>query len=323
MARYKVLVTDYVFESFEPEEAAFANLDVDLVIRQAKHVDELKQDVRDADAILNTYLGPIDNNLFQEATKLRIVARYGIGVDTINVADATQRGIMVTNVPDYCVDEVANHAMAHFLTLARKICFSDAKVRAGEWSLSYVKPMKALRSMTAGIVGCGRIGRAIATRLASFGISVVFSDPVVTDVPAGTSRVEFDDLLSNADVIFVQCPSNEHTHHLFDEAVFKKMRKSPIIINTARGPIVDTDAVVYALENNLISGAGLDLLEDEDTVVKGEHALKKFDHVVLTPHSAWYSDLAIPELQKRAAEEVARVLNGERPKSLVNPEVIV
>jgi D-3-phosphoglycerate dehydrogenase len=321
MARYKVLVTDHVFENFEQEEKALAGLEAELVVRQAKDAAELLEDVRDADAVLNTYLGSIDRRLFEKADRLRIVARYGIGVDTINVPDATEFGILVTNVPDYCVDEVANHALAHFLSLARKIGFSDAKVRDGQWSLSYVKPMKPLRTMTAGIVGLGKIGKAIAARLQPFGLNVTFSDPVVDEHP-GARRVAFEQLLRDSDVIFVQCPANERTRHLFDREAFARMQRKPILVNTARGPIVETDALVEALQKGLVSAAGLDLLEDQEQVVATDHPLKSFDHVTLTPHSAWYSELAIPELQRRAAEEVARALRGEPPRSPINPEVL-
>lgn len=321
MPKYKVLVTDHVFENFDGEKAALESVDAELVIRQAKTPGELTEDVRDADAILNTYLGPIDKALFSVAEKLKIVARYGIGVDTINVADATDRGIMVTNVPDYCVNEVADHALALFLTLARKTAFSDRKIRAGEWSLSYVKPMKAIQGMTVGIVGFGRIGREIAQRVLTFGVQVVFADPFVSEPLEGTVQVDLETLLESSDAIFIQCPSTDETHHLLNQDAFARMKAMPLVINTARGPIVDTDAVVWALKNNRIAGVALDVLEDEEAVVKQDHPLKAFDNVILTPHSAWFSDRAIPQLQRLAAEEVARVLRGERPKSLINPEV--
>jgi D-3-phosphoglycerate dehydrogenase len=249
------------------------------------------------------------------------VARYGIGVDTINVADATDHGIMVTNVPDYCVNEVADHAVALFLTLARKTAFSDRKIREGEWSLSYVKPMKAIQGMTVGIVGFGRIGREIAQRVLTFGAQVVFTDPFVSEPLAGTAPVDLDTLLESSDAVFIQCPSTEETYHLLDRSAFERMKARPFLINTARGPIVDTDAVVWALKNDRIAGAALDVLENEEAVVKHDHALKTFDNVILTPHSAWFSDRAIPQLQRLAAEEVARALRGERPRSLINPEV--
>jgi D-3-phosphoglycerate dehydrogenase len=322
MPKFKVLVTDHVFEHFDREKSVLSPLDAELVVREAEHASELVDDVVDADAILNTYLPGIDRELLKHGKKLRAVVRYGIGVDTINIPHATELGIMVANVADYCINEVADHALALFLTLGRKTAFSDTRVKGGEWSLSFVKPMKAAREMTAGIVGFGRIGRAIAARLRPFGINVVFSDPGVTGNADGARNVEFDTLLAASDVIFIQCPANDATHHLIDGSALNKTSKCPLLINTARGSIVDTDAVVQALQAGKLSGAGLDVLEDEDAVVKADHPLKQFDNVVMTPHSAWFSDAAIPELQKRAAEQVALVLRGERPTSLLNPEVL-
>ncbi|MFH1731698.1 MAG: C-terminal binding protein [Planctomycetota bacterium] len=323
MAKFKVVVTDYVFESFDIEKEVLSAVDAELEVCQCKSADEVVPHLAGTHAILNTYLAGMDAKIFDAAPDLKVIVRYGIGVDTIDVAAATARGVMVANVPDYCVEEVSDHALAHFLALARKIPFSDRKVKGGEWSLSYLKPMKGITDMTAGIIGFGRIGRAIAQRLKPFGLEIVFTDPVGEGDVDGCRRVGLDDLYATCDAIFVQCPATDDTHHLLDRGAFGKMQKRPFIINTARGAIVDTDAVVWALENDKIAGAGLDLLDDEDAVVGSDHPLKKFDNVILTPHSAWYSSAAIAKLQRKGAEEVARVLRGERPKSLVNPEVLV
>lgn len=322
MAKFKVVVTDYVFESFDIEREVLSAVDAELEVCQCESADEVVPHLAGTHAILNTYLAGMDAKIFDAAPDLKVIVRYGIGVDTIDVAAATAHGVMVVNVPDYCVEEVSDHALAHFLALARKIPFSDRKVKGGEWSLSYLKPMKGITDMTAGIIGFGRIGRAIAQRLEPFGLEIVFADPVGEGDVDGCRRVELDDLYATCDAIFVQCPSTDETHHLLGREAFGKMQKQPFIINTARGDIVDTDAVVWALENDKIAGAGLDLLDDEDAVVDSDHPLKKFDNVILTPHSAWYSSAAIAKLQRKGAEEVARVLRGERPKSLVNPEVL-
>jgi D-3-phosphoglycerate dehydrogenase len=175
--------------------------------------------------------------------------------------------------------------------------------------------------MRAGIIGFGRIGRAIAERLAPFGPEIVYYDPMIGGEVGGARRVCLEELWGTCDAIFVQCPATPETRHLLGREAFEKMQKQPVIINCARGEIVDTDALVWALENGKVSGAGLDLLEDEDAVVKHDHPLKHFDNVILTPHSAWFSDVAIPNLQRRAAEEMAGILSGQRPTSLVNPEV--
>jgi D-3-phosphoglycerate dehydrogenase len=176
--------------------------------------------------------------------------------------------------------------------------------------------------MRAGIIGFGRIGRAIAARLQPFVAEVVFADPFIDEETAGAMPVELESLFATCDAIFVQCPAIPETRHLLNRRAFEQMARCPLIVNCARGEIVDTDAVVWALENGLIAGAGLDLLEDEEAVIGCDHPLKQFDNVILTPHSAWFSDAAIPELQRRAAEEMARMLSGDKPSSLVNPEVL-
>jgi D-3-phosphoglycerate dehydrogenase len=321
MGQLKVLVTDHVFESFASEERILGEIGAELQVLQCRSADELKPHLAGVHGLLNTYMPGIDAEVYDAAPELKAVVRYGIGLDTIDIPAATQRGILVANVPDYCIDEVADHALAHFLCLARKLRLSDGKVRSGEWSLSYLKPLKAVRTMRAGIIGFGRIGRAIARRLAPFGPEIVFHDPLLSEETEGCQPVSLEDIWATCDAIIVQCPATPETRHLVGREAFERMRKQPLLINCARGEIVDTDALVWALENGKVSGAGLDLLEDEDAVVKHDHPLKHFDNVVFTPHSAWFSDVAIPNLQRRGAEEMARALSGQRPTSLVNPEV--
>jgi D-3-phosphoglycerate dehydrogenase len=322
MPSLKVVVTDHVFESFAAEEEILAAVGAELQVLQCKSAAEVLPHLSGVHGLLNTYLPGMDAQVFDAAPELKAIVRYGIGLDTIDIPAATARGIIVANVPDYCIDEVADHALAHFLNLARKISPADRRVRAGEWSLSYVKPLKAIRTMRAGIIGFGRIGRAIAERLAPFRLEVVFYDPVLSGEIAGARRVCLEELWGTCDAIFVQCPATPETRHLLGREAFERMKQQPVVINCARGEIVDTDALVWALENGKVSGAGLDLLEDEDAVVKHDHPLKGFDNVALTPHSAWFSDVAIPNLQRRAAEEMARALSGQRPTSLINPEVL-
>jgi len=322
MSQFKVLVTDHVFESFDQEHEILAAAGADLEILQCKAADELLSHLQGVHGLLNTYLPGIDASVFDHAPELKAVVRYGIGVDTIDIPAATERGIRVANVPDYCINEVADHALAHFLCLARKIRLADRKIRRGEWSLSYVKPLKPIYGMRVGIIGFGRIGRAIAQRLHAFGPDIVFHDPFVAVESDGCAPVGLDELLAASDAIIVQCPGTAETRHLLDRDAFAKMTKQPVIINCARAEVIDTDALVWALQTGLVSGAGLDLIEDHESVVGQEHPLRTFDNVVLTPHSAWFSDTAIPTLQRRAAEEMVKVLKGERPTSLLNPEVL-
>jgi D-3-phosphoglycerate dehydrogenase / 2-oxoglutarate reductase len=314
MSGWKVLVTDYVFESFDQEREILDAIGAELTVMQCTSVEELKPHLKGVHGLLNTYLAGIGAEVFDAAPDLKAVVRYGIGLDTIDVDEAGRRGITVANVPDYCIDEVADHALAHFLCCARKLLRSDRKVRQGEWSLSYVKPLQPLNQMRAGIVGFGRIGQAIAERLKPFGLEVVFFDPALSETTQGCNSVSFDELLETSDVVFVQCPSNKATYHLFGSDVFTRMKKRPILVNCARGAIVDTDALVQALRSGQVRAAGLDLLEDERVVMQDDaHPLRHLDSVVLTPHSAWFSNTAIPTLQRRGAEEMVRALTGAHP----------
>ena len=311
MSTFKVVVTDHVFESFDREREILGGIGAELEVFQCKTIDELKPLLKGVHGLMNTYLPGIGAKVFDAAPDLKAIVRYGIGLDTIDLSEATKRGIAVANVPDYCIDEVADHALAHFLTCARKLLLSDRKVKNGEWSLSYVKPLKPLNQMRVGIVGFGRIGQAIAQRLHPFGCDVVFFDPAVRENVYGCVFVTFDALVEKSDAIFIQCPSNDATFHLFDSNVFGQMKNKPILVNCARGKIIDTDAMVEALENGIITAAGLDVLEDEQALMQDtSHPLRRFDNVVITPHSAWFSDTAIPRLQKKAAQEMVKALNS-------------
>ncbi len=325
MAKYKVVVTDYVFTDFETEKTMFAECDAELFIYQCKSVEELTPLAVDADVILNTYLGYLDDNFFSSLKKCKAVIRYGIGIDTIDVESATKHGIMIANVPDYCIEEVSDHAVSCLLALVRKIALSDRYVRKGYWDLGYLKPMHSIRNLTIGIVGMGRIGRLSASKLKPFGAELIFFDPYAEDDIESESfcakKVSLDDLVAVSDAILIHAPANEKTHHLFNKNLFEKMKKSPLIINCARGSLINTNDLVDALAKKQVSGVALDVIEGVPPFPT-DHPLLQFDNVIITPHSAWYSEEAIANLQRLATEEATRVLKGERPKSLINPEVL-
>jgi D-3-phosphoglycerate dehydrogenase / 2-oxoglutarate reductase len=317
----KVLVTDHVFTDFDEERAILAKAGAELEVLQCKTTDELLPRLGGVHGILNTYLSGIGARVFDAAPDLRAVVRFGIGVDTIDIPAATERRILVANVPDYCIDEVADHAMALFLSLVRKLPESDRRMRTEGCTLANLKPLPSIQRMRAGIIGFGRIGRAVAKRLQSFGVEVVFSDPAVPGTLDGCKPVNPDDLLANSDAIFVQCPATKETHHLLNDAAFACMKKSPILINCARAEVVDTPALVRALREGRVRGAGLDLVEDLDAPQPDGPGLKSMDNVILTPHSAWFSDTAIPALKRRGAELMADLLLGKKAESILNPEI--
>ncbi|HGJ65291.1 TPA: C-terminal binding protein [bacterium] len=325
MPKFKVIVTDYVFTNFDIEKSLLSDCDAELFVYQCKSVEELTPLAVDADVILNTYLGYLDDEFMSSLNKCKAIIRYGIGIDTIDVDSATKHGIMVANVPDYCIEEVSDHAVACLLALIRKITISDRYVRKGNWNLGYLKPLHRIKDLTIGIVGMGRIGRLSASKLMPFGTKLIFFDPYVKDSISceyyNAEKVSLEELVSISDAILIHAPSNKETYHLFNKELFFQMKRKPLIINCARGSLIKTDDLVDALTNNKISGVALDVIEDVPPF-DINHPLCQFDNVIITPHSAWYSEESILNLQRLATEEAVRVLKGERPKSLVNPDVI-
>jgi len=325
MAKFKVVITDYIFDNLDTERSILKECDSELIALQCKSVEELIPFTMDADAILNTYLGGLDEHFFSTLKKCKVVVRYGIGIDTIDVSAATQHGVMVANVPDYCIEEVSDHAVACVLALVRKLTFSDRCVRQGNWDLGYLKPIHRLKGLVVGIVGMGRIGRRSSHKISSFGVSLIFHDPYVeTDIVSDgfhARRVTLEELVAESDIILIHAPATPETYHLFNKELFSQMKRKPVIINCARGTLVDTDALIEALAEGQVSGAALDVIEGVPPFPP-DNPLCQFDNVIITPHSAWYSEEAIVNLQRLAVEEVARVLKGEQPKSLVNPEVL-
>ncbi|MBD3182665.1 C-terminal binding protein [Candidatus Poribacteria bacterium] len=326
MAEFKVAVTDYVFPDLDSERATLAENNAELVIAQCESVDDVISIARDADVILNTYFRPLNSQTFSELTKCKAVIRYGIGVDSIDIESATQHGIMVANVPDYCCEEVSDHTVASMLSLLRKLPLSDKRIRQGEWSLSYLKPMSRIREMTVGIIGMGRIGRLSAMKLSVFGVKIVFADPNVSeedvkDENLNLKKVSLDELAKVSDAILLHAPANPKTYHLLNSEYFKKMQRRPIIVNCARGSLIDTEALIEALSNEQISGAALDVIEGVPPF-DPNNRLAEFENVIFSPHSAWYSEDALVDLRKLALDEVLRVLKGQKPKSLLNPGVL-
>jgi D-3-phosphoglycerate dehydrogenase / 2-oxoglutarate reductase len=322
MKRFKVVVTDYVFPTLDPERTILGEAGAELIAAQCKSPEEVIALARGADAMLNTYYKPVDGAVMDAMPGCRIIVRYGIGVDSIDLAAATQRNIAVANVPDYCIDEVSDHALAMALALLRKLAFSDRRLREGAWQLGPLKPLRRIRTLTFGIIGMGRIGRAIAAKAAAFGPAIVFHDPYFKGplpVP-GARAVSLDELYALADAVIVQAPATPQTHHLLADDAFARMQRCPVIVNCARGELIDTAALIRALDAGRVSGAGLDVIEGMPPL-PADSPLRRFDNVLLTPHSAWLSETALEDLQRLAALEVARALRGERPQALLNPEV--
>jgi D-3-phosphoglycerate dehydrogenase len=319
-AKAKVVLTDYVWESLDVEKKTLEGL-ADLVAFKAKSMDEVLPELANCDAMLNTYLAPINAEVMARMPKCKIIARYGIGVDTIDLEAATRAGIIVTNNPTYCIEEVAEHTMALLLACARKIPFYDRLVRDGRWEVPPGKPMHRLVGRTLGLVGFGNIARQVAVRAAAFGLRVLFADPNVKqgqfDAPG--KKVELPELLRESDFVSLHPPLMPQTRKMINDETLAKMKPSAFLINCARGPIVDTDALVRALDAKKIAGCALDTIDPEP--LPNPHPLRGRDNVVIAPHAAWYSEEAMVGLQAGAPSEVRRVLSGQWPVNVVNPAV--
>jgi D-3-phosphoglycerate dehydrogenase len=273
----------------------------------------------EADGLLIQY-GSVTRRVLEGLPRVRVLARYGVGVDGIDLEAATDHGVPVVNVPDYGTDEVANHAVALLLALARKITRLDRQTRGGGWDVFRVGTVTRLAGQTVGIFGCGRIGSAVARKLGGFDVRLLGYDPYVDTFPPGVQPVAFERLLRESDYVTVHCPLTAETRQAFDAETLGWMRPTAVLINTARGGIVDTAALVAALEHGLLAGAGLDVLEQEP--LDPASPLLRMEQVIVTPHAAWYSEQGRSDLKRRVAEEAIRVLRGERPRHCVNPEVL-
>jgi D-3-phosphoglycerate dehydrogenase len=312
MARYRIVVTDQVFPSVELERGLLAAADADLNVASGDREAVLAQ-AADADALLNTYF-PIDAEAMSRLERCRIIARYGIGVDNIDLDAARERGIAVTNVPDYCVEEVAAHAVAMALALLRRLPDGEAVLRSGGWGIDQLRPIKRLSETTIGVVGLGRIGRRVAELMGPFGAQLVGHDPFVTELP-GVKVVDLDELLATSDAVTLHCPLLPQTRGLINADRLAAMASDAILINTSRGPLVVLDDLLDALRERRIRAAALDVFESEPVDAA---KLDGVPGLLATPHMAFYSEAALAESQTKATNQIIKVLNDQAPDYQVN-----
>ena len=322
MPRHTVAVTDHLFPSMDDEARMFREMDTELVIGQCKGEDDVIALCRNADAILNTY-ARMTPRVIESLERCRVIVRFGIGYDNVDVDAATRCGIMVANTTEYCIDEVADQAMAMLLACARGLVPAGRIARDGTWDLSKMPILRRLRSQTLGLVGIGQIGKAVAARAHGFGLKVLASDPHVDAEAArdlGAELVDLDALLAASDYVSVHVPLMPATEGMMNAGAFAKMKPTAFLINVARGRIVNQADLVRAVQRGDIAGAGLDVLEREPP--EAGDAVTSLDNVILTPHSAWYSEEARADMRRRAVGQVVSVLKGELPYSLINREVV-
>lgn len=319
---WKILITDYAWPSIEPERQVLAEIGAELIAAETGDEPELLTLAPMMDGILTCWK-PVREPVIAAAEKCQIIGRCGIGLDNIDVEAATEHGIVVTNVPAYCIDEVSDHAMGLLLACARKVSRFNRATRDGIWEQNIGPTMYRLRGKTLGVVGFGRIARSIVPKAKGFGLTVNVCSPRTDSAliqEHGAQKVSFPELLTTSDFITIHTPLTPETRYMFSYAEFRAMKPTAYLINTARGGIVDTTALTTALRNAEIAGAGLDVLETEPPEENEE--LLTLENAIVTPHAAFISEESILDLEVAAATCVAEVLTGKLPESVVNPSVL-
>jgi D-3-phosphoglycerate dehydrogenase / 2-oxoglutarate reductase len=316
-----VVVTDHVFPHLDAETELLRAAGHELRFGGNIHTpEEVIAAAAEADGILNCY-APMPAEVIRSLERCRVIARYGIGLDTIDISEATAKKIVVTNVPDYCIDEVSDHALALILALVRRVVVLDRSVRAGGWDLAPARPVHRLRGRTLGLVGFGRIARRLAEKTAAIGFRAIAFDPYVSAESMASAGVEAGDLdrvLAESDVVSIHAPLTEGSRHLIGLPELRRMKPGAFLVNTSRGPLVDLEALRTVLEEGHLGGVGLDVLETEPP--DPDDPLLRHPGVVVTPHAAFYSEEATVEQQRKAAEQIVAALAGETPVYAVNAE---
>jgi D-3-phosphoglycerate dehydrogenase len=305
---FKVVVSDQVFPSVDIERRLLSSIDAELQIAEGD-TSQVLEKVRDADAILNTYF-PWPAESLAKLEKCRIIARYGIGIDNIDLVAARQRGITVTNVPDYSVEEVAVHALALILAMLRKISRANRLVREGGWAITELQPIHRLSALTVGLFGYGRIARKLAAPLQALGTRILVHDPYLTAAEGLPELVDLPQLLERADVVSIHAPLTEETRGIIGREAIARMKPGSFLVNTSRGPLVELDAVVEGLSSNHLGGVALDVFDREPL---DPSRIEGIEGLIVSPHMAYYSEESLAESQHKAATQVIKVLTGQIP----------
>lgn len=316
---YKVVITDASFGPFDLEEEVLTPLGCRLVPAQCRTEAEVATLVADADAVL-TQFAPVKAQAIAAMKQCRVIVRYGIGVDNVDLTAAAERRIPVCNVPDYCIDEVADHTLALILALVRQVVPGHLLFRGGGWGLAgSLEQLRALKYMTVGLVAFGRIGREVAARLKPHKCRLLVHDPLVPAKAiqqAGAEPVALDQLLAESDLVSLHCPSTPQTRGMIDAQAISRMKPGVLLVNASRGDLVITDDLMAALNSGRIAGAALDVTSPEP--LPKDHPLRSLDQVVVSSHVASATVQAVRLLRTSAAQAVARALKGETAVNVVN-----
>lgn len=327
--RFKVVILNLSHPSIDVEESVLEDV-ADLTVVWCNSPREVVEAAKDADAIMAADIAhvPLTREILSQLKNVKVISVYGVGTDTIDLKAAKEYNIIVANVPDYGISEVADHTMALALSLLRKVLILDKALREHGWNrvrsnINYIREnfgeIRRLSALNFGLIGFGRIARAVAERAKAFGFNILAYDPYVPNElfkKMDVRRVDLDQLLRESDILSVHVLLTEETRHLLGENEFKKMKKGAFLINTSRGAVIDENALIKALKENIIGGAALDVFEKEP--LSEDSPLLKMENVILTPHIAWYSEEAMLDQKRKTALNVKRVLNGEPPLYLVN-----
>jgi len=317
-----VLITDSGFPHLDAERAILADAGATVSAAQCRTAEEVILAGAAADIMIVQW-APITRAVIAALPRLRLIVRYGIGVDNVDLAAAGEHGIPVCNVPDYCLDEVADHTLALALALSRQLPQTDATVRTGTWKITPPAPAPALRGRVFATAGFGRIARAVLSRAAAFGCTTAAYDPFVPAeafAAAGVRALTADELFAHAGILSLHLPLGESTRHFVNVRTLALLRPDAILVNTARGALIDTVALAAALDAGTLAGAGLDVFEQEP--LAADHPLRRSRNTLLTSHTAWYSTASIPALQQRAAETAALAVRGLPLRHVVNSTLL-
>jgi D-3-phosphoglycerate dehydrogenase len=315
----KALLTDYAWPDLEIERRILSEAGIELTVADQKDPASLAQFARDCDAILTNWIR-VPTEVIEAATRCRIICRLGIGLDNIDVAAATRLGIPVTNVPDYCLIEVAEHALALIFALSRKVAWYHDATKRGRYALQEGPTLCRMEGQTLGIVGLGNIGRKLAKKALGVGLRVIATSRSRRDVPQRVEIVELDDLLARSDYVSLHLPMTPETKHLINAKRLAQMKPSAYLINTARGGLIDAQALASALSDNQLAGAALDVQDPEPPDLT--QPPYNDPRVIVTPHAAFVSEESLANLRERVARQVVDRLQGRRPENVVNPQVL-
>ncbi|MDR3413206.1 MAG: C-terminal binding protein [Formivibrio sp.] len=315
--KHVVIVADCDHPSIAIEQAVLKDICPDIPWLTCKTEDQIIAQCADGEGIIIMY-APMTRRVMEQLPRCKIIARYGVGVDTVDLKAAAELGIIVSNVPDYGTHEVSDHALAMMLCLTRKIAYASSLVKRGEWDFRLMHPIRRHQVQTIGIIGVGRIGGAMAHKTHAMGMKVIACDPYANPdrIPDYITLVSLEELLKQSDVVSVHCPLSESTRNLLDEKMLRLMKPTAYLINTARGSIVDEVALDKVMGEGKLAGTALDVLSSEPG--QSSHPLFKYENFIGTPHMAWHSEESAQELKRKAAEEVRRVMLGEPPLYQVN-----